>query len=138
MSTLHIFTDGGSRGNPGQAAIGVWIVDDQQNEVQEYKEAIGIGTNNVAEYRALLKATELLFNLPQINDVEMCKFFLDSKLVVEQVNGKWKVKEAHLQEFVQKIRKNLSTLPCSYTVSYVPRAQNAEADKLVNQALDAL
>lgn len=138
MSSLHIFTDGGSRGNPGQAAIGVVVLDSENNEVLTYKEAIGIETNNVAEYRALLKATELLSELESISTAEMCRFFLDSKLVVEQVNGNWKVKEAHLQELVQKVRKNLTSLPCSYSIAYVPRAQNAQADKLVNEALDEL
>jgi len=96
--------------------------------------AIGIQTNNVAEYTAVLKAVEFLTSLsPAPTQVD---FFLDSLLVVQQLNGKYAVKNLELRKLhlqIQNARKNLSFL---LTFSYVPRAQNAAADALVNQALD--
>lgn len=134
---LTINTDGGARGNPGPAAIGVVIQDQNAHVLYEKGQYIGEQTNNVAEYEALTHAVEWLSRFCAQTQVEDVQFLLDSKLVIEQVNGNWKVKEAHLQTLHQKVRALLTALPCSFRISYVPRAQNAAADALVNQALDA-
>jgi ribonuclease HI len=136
MSVFTINTDGGARGNPGPAAIGV-VVHQNGKVIHEHKKYIGEQTNNTAEYEALLYSVQWLQSFLSDNPIEHCEFLLDSKLVIEQTQGHWKVKEAHLQTYVQKIRSLLQTLSCSYSFRYVPRAQNAEADALVNQALDA-
>lgn len=138
MAELIIFTDGGSRNNPGQAAIGVSFVRDDQ-EVFSVSESIGIATNNVAEYSALLRSVEVLEEQSfLLKDVTTVTWHLDSKLVVEQVNKNWKVKDATLQTYVHNVWEKLVSLPCSYQITYVPRAQNKRADQLVNEALDAL
>ncbi len=132
--TLHLFSDGGSRGNPGQAAI-AWIIEDPvRGEVlKEGKMRIGIETNNVAEYRALiegLKAAEQ-FHPNRL----ICH--LDSELVVKQLNGEYRVKMETLQPFFEEIKKIADELPDVVFV-HIPREDNYRADALVNRALDEL
>jgi ribonuclease HI len=132
--TLHLFSDGGSRGNPGQAAI-AWIIEDPiRGEVlKEGKQRIGVETNNVAEYRALiegLKAAEQ-FHPNRL----LCH--LDSELVVKQLNGEYRVKMATLQPFFEEIKKLADELPDVVFV-HIPREDNYRADALVNRALDEL
>lgn len=132
--TLHLFSDGGSRGNPGQSAI-AWIIEDPiHGEVlKEGKERIGVETNNVAEYRALiegLKAAEQ-FHPNRL----ICH--LDSELVVKQLNGEYKVKMPALQPFFEEIKRIADDLPDVVFV-HIPREDNYRADALVNKALDEL
>lgn len=132
--TLHLFSDGGSRGNPGQAAI-AWIIEDPvRGEVlKEGKERIGVETNNVAEYRALiegLKAAER-FHPNRL----VCH--LDSELVVKQLNGEYRVKMPALQAYVDEI-KTLSDALADVVFTHIPREDNYRADALVNKALDEL
>lgn len=132
--TLHLFSDGGSRGNPGQAAIG-WIIEDPiRGEVlKQGNERIGVETNNVAEYRALiagLKAAEQ-FHPNRL----VCH--LDSELVVKQLNGEYKVKMEALQVFFDEIKRLANELP-DVVFTHIPREDNYRADALVNQALDEL
>jgi len=136
LLNLIINTDGGARGNPGPAAIGVVIQDASGALLHSHKARLGAQTNNVAEYEALLYALGWLSRFQADQEVQKCSFLLDSKLVIEQVNGKWKVKEAHLQTFVKKAQEIIHSLPFPITLSYVPRAKNAVADALVNEALD--
>lgn len=133
---LIIHTDGGARGNPGPAAIGVVVQNQSYLQLHTHKAFLGSQTNNVAEYEALLYALHWLSRFQATQAVESCSFLLDSKLVIEQVNGNWKVKEAHLQRYVKEAQEMIRTLPFSVTLSYIPRAQNAHADRLVNEALD--
>lgn len=134
---LTINTDGGSRGNPGQAAIGV-VISQDETIIQELKQAIGIATNNEAEYTAVLHSLawikERSFELKPAKIV----WKLDSKLVVEQLAKHWKIKEPRMQDLAHKCWTELSALSCPYQFVHVPREQNKEADALVNQALDAL
>lgn len=127
-----IHTDGGARGNPGPAAIGIVIKTPSGETVAAWGKTIGETTNNQAEYQALeaalTKAKEL--------GAEQVDCYLDSLLVVQQVKGEWKVKEASLKPNVDRVRA-LATQFKKVTFSHVPREQNAEADELVNQALDA-
>lgn len=132
--TLHLFSGGGSRGNPGQAAIG-WIIEDPiRGEVlKQGNERIGVETNNVAEYRALiagLKAAEQ-FHPNRL----VCH--LDSELVVKQLNGEYKVKMPALQVFFDE-SKRLADELADVVFTHIPREDNYRADALVNKALDEL
>lgn len=136
MSTLKIFTDGGSRGNPGPAAIGVYVLDENMSVIESFGRTIGITTNNVAEYTALISALEWLVEFSKHSSLTQTIFHLDSQLVVEQVNGRWKVKHEHIKPLVQQVQQLSKALLHPVSFVYIPRAQNAEADRLVNEALD--
>jgi ribonuclease H / adenosylcobalamin/alpha-ribazole phosphatase len=132
MNNVVIYTDGGARGNPGPAGAGVVIQHDgTSTEVKKY---LGpIQTNNWAEYEAVVIALEKAKELGLSgSDIE---FRLDSKLVVEQLMGNWKIKEPSLKPQVAKVRALLPDFG-RITFTYVPRAENKEADRLVNEALD--
>ncbi len=131
---LIIFTDGASRGNPGQASYGFSISDSDGKLIYEEGKYIGVTTNNVAEYQAVLSALGYVKeNLPHVSEI---KFFADSRLVVEQLSGRFKIKSPHLLELINDIRKLESELPnVSYT--HVYREKNKVADRLANEALDA-
>lgn len=133
MQTITIFSDGGSRGNPGPASIGVVI--DIDGKIQELSEYIGEGTNNMAEYTAVIHGLEWVSANIQDSDI-FIDFFLDSQLVVEQLNGNYKMKNEGLKPLFWQIRELIIKLGGKVTFSYIPRAQNAEADRLVNKALD--
>lgn len=140
MSKIFINTDGGSRGNPGPAAIGVVFLAENEQVIHTYKKCIGKATNNEAEYLAIIKALEIAVksdwfqkNNNQKNEV-VCR--LDSKLVVEQLNGNYKIKQPHIKDFVARIRKILEGFYLGITFIHVPREENKLADKLVNEALD--
>lgn len=134
---LIINTDGGSRGNPGPAGIGVVVTElNTQQVVFESSKYIGIATNNEAEYQAVVEACEWL----QTQSNQMIKeveWRLDSQLVVNQLNKDWKIKDTRMRQFAESIWQKLSQVKGKHTFKYVPRAQNAAADALVNQALDA-
>jgi ribonuclease HI len=129
---LVIHVDGGARGNPGPAAIGVVIADADGRLLEEVAETIGETTNNVAEYRALLRGLERARALGA-DDVELVG---DSELVAKQVTGQYKVKHAGLRPLHAEALQALAAFP-HWQVRTVPRAQNASADALVNAALDA-
>ena len=128
-----IEVDGGSRGNPGPAGFGavVWS-EDHGTVLAERKHAIGITTNNVAEYRGLIAGLEEAHRLGA-RDVAVA---MDSKLVVEQMTGRWKVKHPGMAELHQQARALASTFD-SVTYRWIPREQNAHADRLANEAMDA-
>ena len=131
MKGLNIYTDGGARGNPGPAAIGVVVKDGEGKIIHQFGRTIGKTTNNVAEYQAVVSALEWLatqFRPGKIN------FFSDSTLIVNQIKGDWKIKEAHLKPLVARVRYLVGQLAVAYTA--IPREQNFQADALVNQALD--
>lgn len=137
MKKLIIHTDGGSRGNPGKAAVGVVVSDGDQKIFESFK-TIGVATNNEAEYGAVLVALDwLLSSSGSSDEAAEVEFLLDSKLVVEQLNKKWKIKEPRLADLAQKCWQKISSLPHRVSFKHIPREQNAEADALVNKALDA-
>ena len=125
--------DGGSRGNPGPAGFGsvVWSAD-HSTVLAEIKEAIGTATNNVAEYRGLIAGLTEAANLGA-SDVDA---FLDSKLVVEQMSGRWKVKHPDLAQLHQEARRLASGFE-RISFSWIPREKNSHADRLANEAMDA-
>ena len=130
--TMHLFTDGGSRGNPGQAAIGCVLFDPNENKVlKEHGECIGIQTNNVAEYQALITGLKMAKELHP--NVLVCH--LDSELVVKQLSGEYRVKMPTLQPLLDEIMQLKVEFP-SVFFKHIPREQNKRADFLVNRALD--
>lgn len=129
---LRIYTDGGARGNPGPAAIGAVIYNEQGKVLVEISEYIGETTNNDAEYQALLAALKGAVKLR----AKRVECFLDSELVTRQLNKEYKVKDKKLQKLFVSVW-NLVTQIGSVKFYIIPREQNSRADKLVNKALDA-
>ena len=135
---ITIHTDGGSRGNPGPAAIGV-SCDHQEQNLFEISEFIGETTNNVAEYTAVIRALQKI----QATGIKAKKvlFILDSELIVNQLLGKYKIKDTKLKELnalVQHLKSDLKSLGIEFRIKHVLRQENKVADKLVNSALDSL
>lgn len=128
-----IHTDGGSRGNPGPAAIGV-VIEKNLEEIAGYGKTIGETTNNVAEYTAVVDALTWMKEHGQ--ERGEINFFLDSLLVVNQLNGLFKIKDARLRTFVMVIRQLEQEVGGVITYKAVPREQNTRADFFVNKALD--
>ena len=130
MSRVTVNVDGGARGNPGPAAIGV-VLRGEGEVLEEVGETIGEATNNVAEYRALLRGIELAAN----HGASELELIGDSELVVRQVEGRYKVKNAGMKELHEEVKRALREFD-SWSIRHVRRAENADADRLVNQALD--
>ncbi|HUV43844.1 MAG TPA: ribonuclease HI family protein [Dehalococcoidales bacterium] len=128
--TLVINADGASRGNPGPAAIGATIKDENGRLLASVSQRIGRTTNNQAEYRALIAALEKAISL----EARRVDIRLDSELVVRQVEGRYKVKKATLRPLYLRVGELLGRLE-GFTLTHVPREQNAEADRLANAAL---
>lgn len=138
ITQLLIQTDGGARGNPGPAGIGMVAIDqDTQRVVGELSHYIGEKTNNEAEYEAFLASAEWLHTANNVAAEAQVVWQLDSKLVVEQLNKKWKIKQPHLQVLAKKAWSLLQNLPYTITIEHIRREHNSAADALVNQALDA-
>jgi len=138
---LHLIAhiDGGARNNPGPAAIGVIVEDDRGNVLIEEGKAIGHGTNNEAEYRALIHLLERCASDPAIlrSGAKTLHVRSDSTLLVMQVTGKWKIKEPRLRELFERVQKLKPRVPMSLRIRHIPREKNKAADKLVNAALDS-
>lgn len=130
---LIVHTDGGARGNPGRAAVGVVIEDENRKKIFEVGKRIGETTNNVAEYFAVVEALEKIRDI----DASDVHFYLDSILVVNQLNGLFKIKDAKLRDLYVKIKILEQEVGGDITYTSVPREQNRRADFLVNHALDA-
>jgi ribonuclease H / adenosylcobalamin/alpha-ribazole phosphatase len=136
---LIVRTDGASRGNPGPASCGAVLIDasipgarrPDAPPIAAISEYLGTQTNNVAEYTAVLRALDLAEALGA-REVEM---LLDSKLIVEQASGRWKVKDAKLAVLHGEVRARLGRF-ARWSASHVPRAQNHQADALCNEAID--
>jgi ribonuclease HI len=128
---LVVNVDGGARGNPGPAAIGAVVQHPEGDVLEERGERIGTATNNVAEYRALLLGIERARELGA-SELELVG---DSELIVRQVKGEYKVKDAALRELHAEVRRALRPFE-AWSIRHVRREQNAEADRLVNQVLD--
>jgi ribonuclease HI len=127
---LHV--DGGARGNPGPAAIGVVVSQPGGEVIDELAERIGVATNNVAEYTAVLRAIERAREL-RASEVEIIG---DSELVARQLAGGYRVKHPALKPLYEQALAALNGFD-AWSIRTVPRAENAEADALVNSALDA-
>jgi ribonuclease HI len=125
--------DGGARGNPGPAAVGVVVSAPGGEVLDEYAESIGVATNNVAEYQALLRGVERARAL----GAREAEFVNDSELVAKQINGDYKVKHPAMRPLYEQAIVALRAFD-RWSIRSVPRAQNARADALVNDALDGL
>lgn len=134
-----VFTDGGARGNPGPAAAAFVIKNDQGKVIQTGGFYLGEATNNQAEYMAVIRALQAIEKLitPSSQLREEVKFKLDSKLVVEQISGRYKIKNAQLSQLAQQIKTILQKNSIEAVFTHIPRSQNSEADALVNQTLDS-
>ena len=128
-----IYTDGAARGNPGPAAIGVIFKDDTGHVVARISRRLGAATNNQAEYHAIIAALEKAISL----GARQVLIKSDSELAVKQINGKYKIKNTALRPLYQKVVQLIGSLD-SFSIDYVPREQNAEADSLANKALDSI
>lgn len=129
-----VFSDGGARGNPGPAAIGAIVLDPSTTpptRLAEVSECIGSTTNNVAEYQALIAGLEAAREFPS----RTIRVRADSLLVIEQLKGKWRVKQDHLRRLHSRALGLLEDYE-DVDLAHVPREQNTEADALVNAALD--
>ena len=131
MKVLRLFTDGASRGNPGHAAIGVVIEDDQGMRLRTFHRYIGTTTNNVAEYQALIDGLKAL----EPWKPDLVEVYMDSKLVVEQVNGRYRVKSPELQGLLRQVKDLMGRFP-AVEFKHVEREKNRGADTLANMALD--
>lgn len=131
--SLKIFCDGGARGNPGPAGIGVVIVEIGGRE-RRYKKYIGKKTNNQAEYEAVYLAMKILRK--EYKNAEKADFFLDSELVVKQMKGEYKIKNEKLGKLLVSIRNIIIENDLQVSFNHILRAKNHHADKLVNWAID--
>jgi len=129
-----IYADGGARGNPGPAAIGAVVLDpstDPPTRLAAVSETIGVATNNVAEYRALVAGLEAARPLR----ARRARIRLDSQLLVRQLEGSYRVKQPHLRPYFERAKELLKEYD-DVDIAHVPREENTEADALVNAALD--
>jgi len=137
MSKIFVYTDGGSRGNPGQAALGVYIVNEKGEKLFSTGKRLGHTTNNVAEYSAILEAffwiTE---NKSNFSSDTQIYFYMDSLLAFSQITGVFKVKNATLRDLLFEIRKKEQELGFEVKYSHIRREKNKKADEMVNLALD--
>lgn len=129
---LTVYTDGASRGNPGEAGAGIVILNEQGEELFASGTYLGQCTNNVAEYKALLLG---LTEAKKLGGEEL-SLFLDSELIVRQIQGAYKVKNAKLKPLFSEVSALLSGFK-AYRVAHVPRSKNKRADGLANEGIDA-
>ena len=130
--SVVVEADGGSRGNPGDAAYGAVLMDALTGEViAEAAECIGTATNNVAEYRGLIAGLELFNEHTPEADLEVR---MDSKLVVEQMSGNWQIKHRDMKPLAEQAKR---LAPLGTTFTWIPREENKHADRILNEALDA-
>jgi ribonuclease HI len=131
--TLHAYTDGASRGNPGKSGIGIIVRTEEGRTILRMAGSIGVATNNVAEYTALLtllkKAREL--------DCDRLIVHSDSELMVRQMNGEYKIKNPEIARFHSTIRDLLGLSTFAFEIKYIPREMNSEADQLANEGIES-
>jgi len=143
-----IHTDGGARGNPGPSAVGIVIetctcksprscTEQKRSLFHAFGKRIGEGTNNTAEYTAVIEALTYVRDAVASDDLSSIAFYLDSTLVVNQLNGLFKVKEPHLRNLLMTVRELEGEVGGNISYTAVRREQNQMADFYVNQALDA-
>jgi ribonuclease HI/probable phosphoglycerate mutase len=131
LSSCKLFTDGASRGNPGQAGAGMVLLDDNGQELLTRAEYLGRCTNNVAEYKALILGLNSALEM----GCQRLDVFMDSELIVRQITGRYKVKNAALKPLFTKTQGLLRRFK-HFTITHIPRAKNARADELANQGID--
>ena len=128
---MYIYTDGGSRGNPGPSGIGVVILDSNKKKIKEVFSYIGEATNNIAEYSAMIAGLEAAAELEATELI----IYTDSELIAKQLNGEYKVKDANMKMLFDKSFGLLKQFD-SFEIKHIERSKNKEADKLVNKAIN--
>jgi ribonuclease HI len=131
MKKVSVYVDGGSRGNPGPAGIGVVILDKNGKRLKEFRKYIGIATNNVAEYNAVIYGLQEAL-VERADEVELC---LDSELVAQQLKGEYKVKNAAIKPLFEQALHLVAGFK-KIDIKRINREENREADKLVNKAIN--
>lgn len=132
MEKLVMYVDGGSRGNPGDAGIGVAVFDEKKVLIAEISRYIGNQTNNVAEYYALVRGLEEI----RILGAKKVDIYMDSELVVKQIKGEYRVKNEGLRPFYEIAKAYLGSLE-GYSISHIARTGNKVADKLANCGIES-
>ncbi|MDX1386710.1 MAG: ribonuclease HI family protein [bacterium] len=131
LPVLILYADGGARGNPGPAGAGAYLTDGEGRCLGEIQKFLGETTNNVAEYSALILGLEAA----QKHRPKKIRIFMDSQLVIRQLEGEYQVKQPHLKELHQRALTLLDAFP-EVELKYIPREENHEADRLANEAMD--
>ena len=131
--TIHAFTDGASRGNPGEAGVGVILKDEQGKKISSVFGHIGSTTNNSAEYRALIACLKLVAKTP----CDRVIVHSDSELMVRQVKGEYKVKDGEIQKHFQEVFGLLENVPYEFEIVHIGRDENTEADRLANLGIES-
>ncbi|MBI2108929.1 MAG: ribonuclease HI family protein [Parcubacteria group bacterium] len=138
LRKIIIYTDGGSRNNPGIAGAGAVIADEKGNVLKEISEFLGVRTNNWAEYQAIilgLQAVKKIFGKEKLKEMEV-EVKTDSELVARQLSGKYQIKEESLfPQFIKVWNMRVSDIP-NLTLTHIPREKNKKADELANKAMD--
>lgn len=130
--TIFAYTDGASRGNPGESGVGVVLKDKFGNVITSQYGYIGKATNNIAEYTALA----ICLRLVQTTDCSQLVVHSDSELMVRQLNGQYKVKDVELKKHFQKIKNIIIAAPYQFKIKHVSREKNREADELANRGIN--
>lgn len=134
---INIYTDGGSRGNPGPSALGVYIESGDGGTLDQIGKTLGINTNNFAEYSAILEGLDWVLNhRSQMPELSKINFFMDSNLAASQLNGIYRVKNSKLRDLLFSAKQKEAEIGIPIHYSHIPREQNKKADKMVNMALD--
>lgn len=132
MKKIKVYTDATAKGNPGPSGLGIVIKDEADEILLTHKQYIGKATNNQGEYTALLESLKLLRNLN--TEYDFVEFYSDSLLMVSQLTGKYKIKDKYLMRNAMNFWDGINKLNKKYSITYIPRDQNAIADKLANEA----
>ena len=132
MKKIKVYTDATAKGNPGPSGLGIVIKDEADEILLTHKQYIGKATNNQGEYTALLESLKLLRNLN--TEYDFVEFYSDSLLMVSQLTGKYKIKDKYLMRNAMNFWDGINKLGKKYSITYIPREQNAIADKLANEA----
>lgn len=134
---MKVFTDGASRGNPGLSGAGILVSDSEGKTLCEASEFLGVMTNNAAEYTALLKSLNILRLMKSEGmHADHVEFYSDSLLLVNQLSGKYKIKNQQIGELVSDFKNEVKQLKIEYTIKHISRKENKRADKLANLAID--
>ncbi len=137
MEKIFVYTDGGSRGNPGPAGAGIYVCDHEKKMLKEVAKYLGVGTNNMAEYQAVVIALKTLKKVYGVR-TRMIQFEIrmDSELIQRQLTGVYKVKDQNLAVYFAMIKKMCASDFPHITFVHVRREQNKDADRLANEAMD--
>ena len=130
--TIHAFTDGASRGNPGEAGVGVVLKDEQGKKISSVFGHVGSTTNNAAEYKALIACLKLVAK----TQCHRLVVHSDSELMVRQVKGEYKVKDEEIRKHFQQVFEQLENVPYEFEIVHIAREDNKDADQLANLGIE--